>query len=107
MRGRDINTGRFAGNGFIPADELSEKLEKLAIRWADQLLGERDQTDSDRRPLGEEDLAAWKLLTLYYAQSRRLPVVKPDEDDDTGFGALKDRIANWTDGEAEDAGSRN
>jgi hypothetical protein len=102
MRGRDISTGRFADNGLVEGDPLREKLEKLAVRFAEQMLGENDREDPDRRPLAEEDAAMFKTLTMYYTQTRRLPTAKPDEDDDTGFGALKERIMG-----AEDAGSRN
>lgn len=102
MRGRDIRTGKFSANGALPTDVLSEKLERLAIRLADQLLGERDPDDPDRKPLTESDLAAMKLLTLYYGQSRRLPTQKTDDDDDEhGFGALKDRIHGARDNETQ------
>jgi hypothetical protein len=101
MRGRDINSGRFADNGTAPNDELREKLEKLAVRFAEQMLGESSRDDPDRRPLGEEDAAIFKTLTMFYTQTRRLPVTKPDEDDGEGFGALKDRIMG-----GEDAGVR-
>ena len=92
MKGRDIKTGRFDAKGAVPDDVLREKLERLAIRFCDQMLGEIDRHDPDRRPLDEEDAAFFKTLSTYYAATRRLPVAKVEEDDGDGFGALRDRI---------------
>jgi hypothetical protein len=102
MRGRDIKNGRFADNGSVPDDPLREKLERLAVRFAEQMLGETDREDPDRHPLREEDAAIFKTLTMFYTQTRRLPVAKQDDDDGEGFAALKERLNAGSDAAAAD-----
>jgi len=86
MKGRDIKSGRFSDNGTVPDDPLRDRLERLAIRFADEMLGEATAT------LGEDEAAIFKTLSNYYAATRRLPVAKVEEDADDGFAALKERI---------------
>lgn len=102
MRGRDISTGRFADNGSVPDDVLRDKLERLATRFAEQMLGEIDRDDPDRLPLREQDAAIFKTLTMFYIQTRRLPTAKPDDDGDDGFAAMKERLNAGSDAASAD-----
>lgn len=92
MRNRDITTGRYSDNGVVPPDELREKLEKLAMRLAGHALGEDDPFDATTPPITGEIISIFKATSNYYTATRRLPVAKPDEEDEDGFAALKERI---------------
>jgi len=104
MRGRDIKTGRFSDNGSVPADDvLREKLDRLAVRVASQMLGETDRDDPDRRPLSVDEVAMFKAVANYYTATRRLPAAKVDDDDGEGFSGIKERIHAGSDETSADS----
>jgi hypothetical protein len=102
MRGRDIKNGRFADNGSVPVDPLREKLDRLSLRLVEQMLGETDRNDPDRRPLSGDDVALYKAVSSYYTATRKMPTAKPDDDADDGFAALKERLNAGSDAPAAD-----